>query len=507
MAASGTSDWEPGESVLSTRDAGVGAGLAGVQAGLIRRIQASAGNQAAQCVVAQATGIQRYPVAKDNPRPPDEQTAATWFGLLTGKTAPTTDEEQHQLVALQEMEVERREFAAESDLRAELKLRASTLAKQESTSGPSPSMTPTVTGTATTKPTTAISGVGFHIPQTIVGVAGPSGPSGSTTHAELNTLILADKPDPAEALELVATLETWKSEDNKGALPEIRKLVEELVKIGDDQTRDPGLRAFINGYNTQMKKEKRLPLGKILEILLGILGTGKSNRQSRPRIEVTGEVFKPPMPDLSVLKVGATMTEIEKDFDVLARKAAGPTEVGAIHEVDMAFVESMRGLSDYRAQLTEKGPALTGGSASGEKVFSVGSKGALNFEGELSNLPGQRFYGVLFPKGFINRYGVDLRTAGSGGASAKTPNDAEFAQHYIMDNDKRVDLPSEKAFAVRAEKSTAEGQAHIHYARTNMVIHDSPTSQLAFFRAWVVGVLEFSPAGIVMFFRVLRPAK
>jgi hypothetical protein len=98
----------------------------------------------------------------------------------------------------------------------------------------------------------------------------------------------------------------------------------------------------------------------------------------------------------------------------------------------------------------------------------------------------------------VARYGADLRTAGSKGKSARTPTDEDFARGSVPDNDIEVPLGRDKAFAIRAEDATPRGQVHLHFARTNMVIHGQAMSQLQFFRFSSLGVIEFDSRGRVI---------
>jgi hypothetical protein len=74
----------------------------------------------------------------------------------------------------------------------------------------------------------------------------------------------------------------------------------------------------------------------------------------------------------------------------------------------------------------------------------------------------------------------------------------------MMDNQKKVDIGTDKAFAIRSEKATPEGQVDIHFARTNMQVHGKQTSQLEFFRSHVIGVVEFDASGLVRYFKLFK---
>jgi hypothetical protein len=239
----------------------------------------------------------------------------------------------------------------------------------------------------------------------------------------------------------------------------------------------------------------------ITKILPGVLETSQAKQREAPEIAVTGQPFVAPHANVGVLRPGVSMAEVEQHFEALARKSSN--HIDSVHEVDMAFLTEARGITDYRAGVVQGQVGLTaGGDARGEKVFAVGHRQALGFQGALSNKGGERFYAVLFPLGFIKRYGADLRTAGSEGKSAKTPNDQEFSAGEMMDNNKKVELGRDKAFAVRAEDATPQGQVHMHFARNNMKIDGKKMTHIEFFRRFAIGVVEFDTNGIVRHFRL-----
>jgi hypothetical protein len=123
--------------------------------------------------------------------------------------------------------------------------------------------------------------------------------------------------------------------------------------------------------------------------------------------------------------------------------------------------KNMRGIPDFRVALTKEKPEITGGDGGGEKVYAIGHQAAINFVGVLSTKGGERFYGILLPKGFVERYGLDLSTAGIGGKSARTPTDQDFANGFMFDDQgkkHKILIPEEKrGFAIRAEDATPHG--------------------------------------------------
>jgi|GEM_PF-1933857 len=336
-------------------------------------------------------------------------------------------------------------------------------------------------------------------------------PSGETpNYVESDTLdgiIKNDVPDPNEAIGIISALESQAStssmKDKAKVLNSIKDTIDENIVLSTKENIKI-IKSFINTYKTA--QSRKFNFDKCLQMLDGVLTTGLKRRTESPEIEVTGEPFNPELPEREDY-TGIHMSEIESKYDVLARKSGAPEKEGAlipgaVHEVDLAFLDGMRGIPNYRVTLKEEEkPELGGGDGGGEKVYALGHTGAINFEGALSNRGGERLYGVLFPSGFMERYGLDLRTKGISGKSAQTPVDQDFAQGYMYDDKEkthRVEIPSTKAFAIRAEDNTPDGQAHIHFSRSNMNIHGEKMSQLEFMRLFVIGVVEFNMQGFVI---------
>ncbi|MFO0745488.1 MAG: hypothetical protein U1F43_07430 [Myxococcota bacterium] len=228
----------------------------------------------------------------------------------------------------------------------------------------------------------------------------------------------------------------------------------------------------------------------------------KPDAQVQGGTTAKGQAAKDPKKD-------EAMSELEKRFDVLARKSAPPPDdKNNISEVDLAFMAPMRGFPDVFASLASQTKKVDLSKANEEKVFSVGSGGALGFKGELSDKPGARFYGVLLPKGWIAKYGEELRdrvtkSDNSGKRSARAPNGVEMGQKTFVDEGQKVDIGQDKAFGIRAEESTKDqGQVDVH--RDRMVTlggQNAKMSHIEFFRQSSVGVVEFSDKGLGMHLR------
>ena len=339
-----------------------------------------------------------------------------------------------------------------------------------------------------------------------------SNPSGQSTYATepavLNDAILKNIPDPQLVMKYLKNLDNLlgqigvkEKEDAGQELEGIKKVI--LANLnGEEEAQIKIVKAFVNTY--RVGETKKLPATKIFHMLNGVVTQGLKRRTESPLITVGGPSLAPQKPLRVVM--GMHMTEVETQYDIIARKSSAPGGgmiPGAVHEVDLAFLDGMRGIPTVRASLQPEGQIELGSDdGGGEKVYALGHTAALNFAGGLSNVGLERFYGVMYPKGFLSRYGVDLRAAGVNGKSASTPVDADFARGYMHDNknpdNPQIRLPEDKAFAIRAEDATPEGQAHIHFGRTNMNIHGKKTSQLDFFRMNAVGAVEYNLQGVVL---------
>jgi hypothetical protein len=185
------------------------------------------------------------------------------------------------------------------------------------------------------------------------------------------------------------------------------------------------------------------------------------------------------------------MSTIEGSFDVLARKTNAESRELTVLEADSAF--STRGISDRWITVGENGKVNVSDRLRNEKVFAIGSQGAIGFKGKLSHTDGpQRYYAVLYPKGFVEKAGADLRIAGTAGKSLDNPNATLFKSKYA---------PEGKVFSIRTEKSTRQnGQVHIQFGEEwdNMEINGVRQSQLDFMREHAVGIVEFDADGKVL---------
>ena len=158
---------------------------------------------------------------------------------------------------------------------------------------------------------------------------------------------------------------------------------------------------------------------------------------------------------------------LAKDYDVFSRKVA-PSPEGIMNEVDAAFhVRS----APFRRYTTAGNP----GRLIKEKVFANHPQGAIDFAGRLSDVPGQRLYGVIQPKGFIQSR--SLITAG------KTMGVGEFTQ---------VRQPHQ-FFQQRFE--SGRWQSHIHSIHPGRVSGESASDV---FNESAIGVIEFDSMGNII---------
>lgn len=266
------------------------------------------------------------------------------------------------------------------------------------------------------------------------------------------------------------------------------------------------VRAVVNQYNV-LSQNSKVPAQAKLAALVKLIPVGRARRP--PQIQVVAQQDQwGARPEDAQRE--ETMKDVEERYDVLGRKSSAPPveAPGAIHEADLAFLEHMRGFPDIRATLNAQQQPTISEDPSGEKVYAVGSTGAINFGGVNSNVGGERCYGVLFPKGWVAKYGQELRNHDRS-ASAREPNVNEFAAHKYTDRGHysgqatEVNLGADKAFAIRGEKATSqEGQVDIHYNFSNMTINGRQTSLIDFCRQSALGVVEFDLQGKVLHVRM-----
>lgn len=127
-----------------------------------------------------------------------------------------------------------------------------------------------------------------------------------------------------------------------------------------------------------------------------------------------------PLPGLhlsnrSIPRVGDPIEGIERDFDVLSRRSAGPP-LGAVSEVETGRLPSQRGIPIERGMdsmhvMTGEPETTINPARQSEKVMAIGLKGALDFKGEATVGVGRptRVYALLLPKGAIAELGVKMR--------------------------------------------------------------------------------------------------
>lgn len=198
-----------------------------------------------------------------------------------------------------------------------------------------------------------------------------------------------------------------------------------------------------------------------------------------PAIHIT--YFHPPSPppQLNRIRPGMSMLEVEAQFDALARRASAPTDPVAVHEVDAAI--ALRGIPDQ--YLIDNGELTSGPRTPRDRVYSVGYRGAVNFSGALSSRGGERFYAVLYPRGFVDRYGARA-------PAARTPGFAEFRDQFADHG---------LAFPVRSEAQRTSGQAHISTSNGwRIEIDGQVVTLLEFMRDSALGVVEFDVRGNVI---------
>ncbi|MEM8999765.1 MAG: DUF4157 domain-containing protein [Bacteroidota bacterium] len=219
------------------------------------------------------------------------------------------------------------------------------------------------------------------------------------------------------------------------------------------------------------------------------------------------------------LKLGSSLIELEGNYDVLSRRTGAVTneDIIHVHEVDLAFVKIFQGVTEAYANPTSKDNdklAFGGGGGVGEKVFAADHKGSMDFRDDVKKRE-ERFYGLIFPKGFIQHFGMDIRDkrkfdpVGPENSklkgSVREPNETELTQHLMppLNGDPAVKIPLSKLFFIRAETSTPGGQVDIHFGWRDMVINDKKMHHPDFFRQYVLGVVEFTKNGLIIRYQKL----
>lgn len=186
------------------------------------------------------------------------------------------------------------------------------------------------------------------------------------------------------------------------------------------------------------------------------------------------------------------MEKLEERFDVLTRKRTPSRNKNGLHEVDEAFFA--KGIPEEKMIITKNHGLSIEKSSSGDRVFAIGHKGAIDFQGGYSVGAGERYYGVVYKKRFIKHYGDDLRIAGDAGKSLHTPSATNFAQTSATKN---------KTFVIRSENSTrTQGQVHVQFKEgyDMMDIDGNLTTQKDWLNKHVQGVVEFDKDGKIIRF-------
>lgn len=180
------------------------------------------------------------------------------------------------------------------------------------------------------------------------------------------------------------------------------------------------------------------------------------------------------------------ISQLEEYFDVLARKVFSlkPTYNGnaVVNEVDSAFAFAGR----PRGYISvDKNDQLRVQYRDVEQVYAVGSQGAKNFlpqNKDLDYRSGSRFYALLFPKGFITKYGDEL--------GRKNVDLESFSEESMHKQGKILPIRKEKA-------TSAQGQVHIgtfdEFQHLN--IWGRHMSQGEFIDENSIGVAEFDSGG------------
>jgi hypothetical protein len=178
--------------------------------------------------------------------------------------------------------------------------------------------------------------------------------------------------------------------------------------------------------------------------------------------------------DLNTHQV-TTMNQLEGAVDVLARRAS--EEPGYVHEADLAFT-GMKGILDRRVAVDSHGDVAVNETLINEKVYSVGYRGAVDFKGSLSNRGGERFYAVLYPKGFVDTYGRLI------------------SENTSRTRENESDGDGTKAFQVKIEKGRK--QIHLRPSWRNIILGPNRMSHTSFFRENAIGVVEFDRSGKIL---------
>lgn len=177
-----------------------------------------------------------------------------------------------------------------------------------------------------------------------------------------------------------------------------------------------------------------------------------------------------------------TMEEVERDFDVLARKTAFTLDI--VSEVDVAFSRAAKGFPDFRVR--HKAGNVRVFLDNTQRVYGIGHQGALDFQGLRTHrsFPAlNRHYAVILPKGFIGHFGGVVR-------DPRPINTEEFFRRFDR---------HDKLFPITFESSTREkGQAHIYMSWRDIEVNGQRMSLADYIRRYSLAVVEFDREGRII---------
>lgn len=279
----------------------------------------------------------------------------------------------------------------------------------------------------------------------------------------------------------------------------LQEFAKQLKPLGDG-AREPAL-FFVNQLKTATQNfEKGMPPNNFVSLVKTI------HKKSLELIGTKTELGDSPF-GIGVLPadpfVGEHMSAIMERFDILSRKTSASTRrEGAIHEVDLAMMERVKGMADVKASIDEGGKVIIE-PGQAERAFAIGFQGAIDFTGDLSNQGGERLYGTLFPKGWLDTFSQDIRIGEKKDKSYREPGREEYGNQAFEDKGVTITIEDGKAFLIRAEESTGkEGQITVHMDRNELLFGGVP--MLQFIRNAVLGVVEFDMKGIILHMRMFK---
>jgi len=304
------------------------------------------------------------------------------------------------------------------------------------------------------------------------------------------------------------------------------KLLEKLkqiLKVHGPEDQFDALTAAGNLLKRFAGNAKMSDLHKLVEVhnLIGARLLALESRKKNPIVAQHEPLSMDEFPRAApALTLGSSVVELERSYDVLSRRTGATKDQATIHihEVDLAFVQVFQGITEaYANPSGDTGDQLVfgGGGGVGEKVFAAEHGGSMGFRADVKKRE-ERFYGLIFPKGFVRQYGLDIRKKSDydpkGSASSKLkgsvrePNEAEFSEHVMreLNGDPQIEIPLNVLFFVRAETSTPGGQVDIHFSWRDMMINDRKMHHPDFFRQYVLGVVEFTKLGRIIRYQKLR---